>query len=104
MNAGETVQSTAMLDMDPWTWCGGLGGNPGTATHQLCPSAESFNPHEPQLPICSAAHGGVNANDAFTCSASASHLVGIHTSWHRWHWNPYHLTRFPLHTRHLVGQ
>lgn len=44
MNAGETVQSTAMLDMDPWTWCGGLGGNPGTATHQLCPS---FNPHEP---------------------------------------------------------
>ena len=37
-----------------------------------------FNPHEPQLPFCSAAQGGVNLHDAFICLPSASHLPGIH--------------------------
>lgn len=54
----------------------GLDKNPGTATHQLCPTA--INPHEPQLPFCSAAQGGVNLHDAFICLPSASHLPGIH--------------------------
>lgn len=65
--------------MAPRTWPGGLGGNPGTPTHQLCPSAEFFNPLEPQMPVCSTAQDAVNSNDAFTCLASTPPLVGIHT-------------------------
>lgn len=87
IHARGTVYSVAMLDVDSWTWPGGLSKNPGMATHQLCSTAKFFNLHEPQLPLCSTTRGGMNSNDAGNLLSKGiaptrySHTVAM--NWHR---------------------